>query len=226
MSSHAVLVPSGLEACKAATFVLPITGRSLSCWAVAPTVAPNSAQDRGSHRLTAAGTASVNDTTLAGVHFKPSNLLTAAASGPAHLAGLSDDGTPGTLYEGSWLVVSPATVAEDMAPSPQTLLQLRHCRPASSAAAALMALKTLSGSSAQRGMAGVQPTTKLQGGDEHVRALLRTAQLEQPGLGACLAGTAPALLHLDEHTEAMLAAAGVTQNVSRAVMRTSRISYQ
>ena len=198
--SHAVLVLSGVQCCKAPAFaMLPDAASSPAHWASA---AADGAQDSSSHRLTAAGDDVLAATALEGVQFKTPR-LPASGTRQTHPAALAAHDLPQILYELCPAVVSPASsAAADGAPSPRALLQLRSHWPASAASAALMALQTLSGSDEAHGAAG-QQATLLEGGDLDVAALLRTVRLEQPQLGAALTGTMVAshLLHflLQEH---------------------------
>ncbi len=183
--SRPVLVPSGLHACKAPSSA-ELTGAA-SCPAHWASAELDVARDCSSHRLASAGAKVSSATVLEGVSFKPLRLESSAAEGP-HPAGLSMHDTPEILYELCPLVVSPASsTASGAAPSVQTILQLRSHRPASAASAALVALQTLGGSHVAHRTAG-QQATLLEGGDQDVEALLRTARLEQLSLDACLQG--------------------------------------
>ena len=183
--SHSMMVPSGLQACIAPTSAkLPDAASCPLCWA---STAADSARDSSSHRLAAAGDETLGPMTLEGVQFKPMKFKSCATSN-AHPTGLPLDNMPGILYELCPLVVSPASsAAAETGPSVQPVLQLRSHRPASAASAALVALQTLGGSAVACGTAG-RPATLLEGGDQDVEALLQTARLEQPSLGACLTG--------------------------------------
>ena len=184
--SPTVLVPSGLQACKAPSYaMLPGPESSAQYWAFA---APGSPQDSSSHRLTAAHDEVVGAAALEGVLFKPSSLGASAAGCPHPAARAAHDATQ-ILYELCPVVVSPASIAAAGAVfALQARLQLRSCRPASAAAAALMALQALASSDAAQRTAGRQAML-LEGGDQGVDALLRTARLEQPSLDASLTGT-------------------------------------
>ena len=179
--SHTVLVPSELQACKTSFIVPPALACPSAYWAAATR---DAVFGSNSHQLSAADGELAAATALAGVHFKPFRLMADARSASKTI-GLH--GAPDVLFELCQIVVSPDDIAtEGPAPTSQARLQLRQRWPTSAASAALMVLQT-GGAPTQHAAAAV-PAMHFKSGSEAVRALLQTARLEQPRLGAISTG--------------------------------------
>ena len=181
-----LLIPSGLQACRAPA----LNTCTISCPRVYWGSAAADGGSRSSHGLTAADGGAAGGTELIGMQFKPTNVATHIRSHIVQSAP-SGLGAADVLYELCWAVASPAVPAlEDAAAMAggQCLLRLRTRQPGSSLSAALAALQSLGKADTRHGQpdAHIKPA---HGCDQAVQALLRTARLEHPAIGAHLRGT-------------------------------------